>query len=185
MKSANTSSMRIPSLSEASANASFDELARRAAAHFEAAKACGVRGLKHAWLAGRALEAAHGKFKGNQEEWGHFCIESLSIRERQARNLRQLARGFPSMDDLRGDSINGALRFLKGEEQSSAPARSRSTALAQPRSPASERGRASLRTAQRRLAEIAAEDQDALRRVAAVIRDEYRELRAKTRSEAA
>lgn len=202
VRRAATEALEVPALRILSSSVTEAERIAFIKKHIRAIELVGRRTIQHSWLAGRELlyfKEQRADLRGRA--WVAFLKKNFALGERQAFDIMRVHRAFPSMNSLpKGiESVRGAIAHLQAhQEVEQAEGRTagrpracrRSTVYAgvhetesyQPFAalPSSARTREQLRTAQQQLAEIAASDAAAFRRVRDVIRRQHARIRSKS-----
>ncbi len=211
IRRAATETLTIPTLRILSSAATEKERIAFVKEHIRAIELCGRRTIQHAWLVGRELayiKEQRADLRGRA--WVAFTRKHFDLGETQSYNLMRVSKGYPSLKSLpKGiESVRGAIADLQvrkeieqaeGRAAGISHACRRSTGYADVREtephgsseaefyrpsaalPSSARTRDQLRTAQQQLAEIAAGDAAAFRKVRAVIQQQYARIQGSRR----
>lgn len=196
IRRAATETLRIPALRILSSSASEAERIAFVKQHIRAIELCGRRTIQHAWLVGRELtyiKEQRADLRGRA--WVAFTKKHFDLGETQSFNLMRVSKGYPSLKSLPEgiESVRGAISDLQvrkeieraesgslkqtgqASERESEPHGSSEAEFYRPSGafPASGRTRDQLRTAQRQLAEIAASDAAAFKKVRAIIQQQH------------
>ena len=200
IRRAATETLTIPTLRILSSAATEKERIAFIRQHIRAIEMCGRRTIQHAWLVGRELayiKEQRADLRGRA--WVAFTKKHFDLGETQSFNLMRVTKGYPSLKSLPSgiESVRGAIAYLQvrkeieqaeGRTARISNARHTSTGCADEREtetyrpsavlPTSARTRAQLRTAQQQLAEIAASDATAFKKVRAVIQQQHARIQA-------
>ena len=211
VRRAKSEALEVPTLRILSSSATEAERIAFVKQHIRAIELCGRRTIQHAWLAGHQLlyiKEQRADLRGRA--WVAFIRKHFDLGERQAYDIMRVNRAFPSLKAFpRGiESVRGAIAHLQAkqevdEAESRADGRSRASRRqtgytsereSEPRGPSeaefyrpsaalpsSARTRDQLRTAQQQLAEIAASDAAAFRKVRAIIQQQYARIQGTTK----
>ena len=198
VRRAESASLEVPALRILSSSATEAERIAFVQQHIRAIELCGRRTIQHAWLVGRELiyiNEQRADLRGRA--WVAFIRKHFDLGERQAYDIMRVNRAFPSLKAFpKGiDSVRGAIAHLQAKqevEEAESRANGRSPGCvgehySGPRGssdeaelyrpcgalPSSARTRDQLRAAQQQLAEIAASDAAAFRKVQAVIQQQH------------
>ncbi len=204
--------IEVPPLRLLSSSATDVERIAFIKCHLDAMERCGRRTIQHAWLVGRELVYIHEKrvdLRGRA--WIAFIKKHFDLGETQAFGVMRISRAFPTLRSIPAgiDSIRGAIAHLQArreveDAESRVRERSRDSGRSAARDdtresgplgspgevesfqpsalPTSARTCAQLRTAQRQLAEIAAGDATAFRKVRDLIRRQHALVRGRVRA---
>ena len=200
IRRAATEALTIPTLRILSSAANEKERIAFVKQHIRAIEMCGRRTIQHAWLVGRELayiKEQRADLRGRA--WVAFTKKHFDLGETQSFNLMRVSKGYPSLKSLPSgiESVRGAIADLQvRKEIERAEGRATGISYACRRStecadvsetetyrpsavlPTSVRTRAQLRTAQQQLAEIAASDATAFKKVRAVIQQQHARIQA-------
>ncbi len=200
VRRAKSDSLEVPALRILSSAATEKERIAFVKQHIRAIEICGRRTIQHAWLVGRELayiKEQRADLRGRA--WVVFTKKHFDLAETQSFNLMRVSKGYPSLKSLpKGiESVRGAIADLQvrkeieqaeGRAKGVSNARHTSTEYADVREtetfrpsaalPTSARARAQLRTAQQQLAEIAASDATAFKKVRTVIQQQHARIQA-------
>jgi hypothetical protein len=199
-------SLVVPALRILSSSVAETERVAFIKSHIRAIELCGRRTIHHAWLAGRELiyiKEQRADLRGRA--WVAFIKKHFDLGERQAYDIMRVNRAFPSLKAFpKGiESVRGAISHLQANQEvdeatKRADGRTRESRILtncnrqletetlsevevyRPSAalPASARTRDQLRTAQKQLAEIAASDAAAFKKVRAVIQQQHARIQA-------
>jgi len=204
--------IEVPPLRLLSSSAEEAERIAFIKCHLDAMERCGRRTIQHGWLVGRELVYIHEKrpdLRGRA--WIAFIKKHFDLGETQAFGVMRISKAFPTLRSIPAgiDSIRGAIAHLQARREvedaesrvrerprdfgrwaargdareAGPPASPGEVESFQPSAlPTSARTCAQLRTAQRQLAEIAAGDATAFRKVRDLIRRQHARVRGRVRA---